>query len=65
MIAREGRAYAIRGGALLPWSFAGYGAPEPLAPHSIADVLTPPSTVAALANGYRPLWIEALVTGKD
>ena len=65
MIAREGRAYAIRGGALVPWSFAGYGAPEPLAPHSIADVLTPPSTVAALANGYRPLWIEALVTGKD
>ena len=31
---------------------------------SIADVLTPPSTVAALANGYRPLWMEALVTGK-
>jgi hypothetical protein len=65
MIAREGRAYAIRGGALVPWSFAGYGAPEPLAPHSIADVLTPPSTVAALANGYPPLWTEALVTGKD
>ena len=63
MIARAERAYAILG-LPSPWSFAGHGAPEPLAPHSIADVLTPPSTVAALANGYRPLWTEALVTGK-
>ena len=65
MIARDGRAYAIRRGALLPWSFAGYGAPESLAPDAFADVLTPPSTVAALANGYRPLWTETLVTRKD
>ena len=25
MIARDGRAYAVRSGALAPWSFAGYG----------------------------------------
>jgi hypothetical protein len=60
MIARDGRAYAVRSGALLPWSFAGYRAPAPLEPGIVADVLTPPSTVAALIGGYRPLWAEAL-----
>ena len=60
MIARDGRAYAVRSGMLWPWSFAGYGAPLPLEPGVIADVLTPPSTVAALAAGYRPMWAEAL-----
>jgi hypothetical protein len=59
MIARDGRAYAVRGTALAPWSFAGYGAPLPLEPDAVADVLTPPSTVAALAAGYRPVWAEA------
>jgi hypothetical protein len=60
MIARDGRAHALRAGALLPWSFGGYGAPAALDPDAAADVLTPPSTVAALARGYRPLWAEAL-----
>jgi hypothetical protein len=60
MIARDRRPYAVRSGALLPWSFAGYGAPEPLAPEAVVDVLTPPSTVAALKTGYKPLWVESL-----
>jgi hypothetical protein len=60
MIARGERAYAVRSGALLPWSFAGYGAPTPLEPDAVVEVLTPPSTVAALKGGYRPLWPEAL-----
>ena len=60
MIARDGRAHAVRAKALLPWSFAGYGARERLDPDGVADVLTPPSTVKALAAGYRPLWAEAL-----
>jgi hypothetical protein len=60
MIARGGRAFAVRGDSLLPWSFGGYGAPAPLAPDAVADVLTPPSTVAALKSGYRPLWAKAL-----
>ena len=60
MIARDGHAYAIRSGALLPWSFAGYGAPAPLEPDAVLEVLTPPSTVAVLTSGYRPLWAEAL-----
>jgi hypothetical protein len=60
MIARDGRAYAVRAGALSPWSFAGYGAPAPLDPGAIAEVLTPASTVAALKGGYKPLWFESL-----
>ena len=62
MIARHGRAYAVRAGAVLPWSFAGYGAPEPLERDAVVDVLTPPSTVGALKAGYRPLWPEAIIS---
>jgi hypothetical protein len=58
MIARDGRPYAIRAAALWPWSFGGYGAPLPLDPDEVVDLLTPPSTVAALAGGYRPVWAE-------
>jgi hypothetical protein len=62
MIARAGKAYAVCSGALLRWSFAGYGEPEPLEPKAVVDVLTPPSTVAALKGGYRPLWPEAIIS---
>ena len=60
MIARDGKVYAVRSGALLPWSFAGYGALAPLEPDVVVEVLTPPSTVAALKAGYKPLWAESL-----
>ena len=60
MIARGGTAYAVRAGMLSSWSFAGYGAPAPLEPDAVVDVLTPPSTVAALSAGYKPLWDESL-----
>jgi hypothetical protein len=60
MIARDGRAYAVRSGALWPWSFAGYRAPAPREPDAVVDVLTPPSTVAVLKGGYKPLWVESL-----
>jgi hypothetical protein len=60
MIARDHEPYAVRSGKLLPWTFAGYRAPAPLDPNSVADVLTPPSTVAALKGGYEPLWPESL-----
>ena len=62
MIARDGRAHAVRAGMLSPWNFAGYGAPEPLDPDAVEDVLTPPSTVAALKAGYKPLWPEAIIS---
>ena len=49
----------LRGGTLRPWSFAGYGAATAFEANAEADVLTPPSTVAALAAGYRPVWALA------
>lgn len=48
-------ARAVRGGATLLWTPDGYGARQPLAPGPV-DVLTPPTTLAALTAGYRPLW---------
>jgi hypothetical protein len=42
----------------MPWSFQGYGPPVTLDTNLEADVLTPPSTVAALAAGYRPEWAQ-------
>ncbi|WP_158817802.1 hypothetical protein [Methylocapsa sp. S129] len=56
MVALEGRAYAIRGDALLPWSFDGYGAPRRRPGEGAAPVLTPASIVSAIAAGYRPRW---------
>jgi hypothetical protein len=55
MISHRGRAALVCGGTLLPWSFDGYGAPEPLSPRARVDLLTPPPVVAVLAAGYRPL----------
>ena len=37
-----------------------YGAPARLESDAVVDVLTPPSTVAALKGGYKPLWVESL-----
>jgi hypothetical protein len=58
-VALDGRPYAVRGGFLAPWSFAGYGALARFDADTDVDVLTPPSTVAALAAGYGPLWAPA------
>jgi hypothetical protein len=55
-VALDGRPHAIRDGVLQPWTFSGYGEAIALDPGAEVDVLTPPSTVAALARGYRPLW---------
>jgi hypothetical protein len=41
-------------GALIPWSPGGYGAPRPRAGDQQVIVLTPSSTVAAIAAGYEP-----------
>jgi hypothetical protein len=61
MIERNGHPCAVRGATLLPWSFFGYGAPEPRPTGERARVLTPPAIVAALTAGYRPRWAEDLV----
>jgi hypothetical protein len=39
-------------GLARPWSLRGYGAT--VAPLDFAQLITPPSTVAALRAGYRP-----------
>jgi hypothetical protein len=54
---RQGATYhALRGAMLLQWSFDGYGAP--VAVSSLEDspiyLATPPSTLEALSQGYRP-----------
>jgi len=56
---RQGETYyAVRAGMLLPWSFSGYGAPVDISTFTTAAVYlaTPPSTVAALLQGYRPVF---------
>jgi hypothetical protein len=45
----------IVGGALWPWGFGGYTEPRPLRRGAGVTVLTPRSTVAAIAAGYAPL----------
>ncbi|MEQ8813408.1 MAG: hypothetical protein RLO51_06815 [Thalassobaculum sp.] len=53
MVAAGGDAYLVRRGRPWRWSFAGY---RPGGPEGGFDALvTPPSTVAALAAGYRPV----------
>ncbi len=56
LIVWEGRGHAVCSGRVAPWSFEGYGAPLTLGSAIEVDVLTPPSTVRALAAGYRPQW---------
>ncbi len=53
MLAADEQSYLVLGGRLLLWTAAGYRA----APHTPigARLLTPPSTVNALAAGYQPL----------
>lgn len=63
VVACGGEALALRGGRLLAWRFAGYGAP--CAPHSRRGsftLVTPPTTVAVLSAGYRPVWHESAGT---
>jgi hypothetical protein len=59
MVARDGRAFAVRGGHLLGWSFAGY---VPVENHEEGqgpfELLTPELTLQALERGYEPVWHE-------
>ncbi len=55
MIRDDARFFALTGNAALLWSPAGY-AGETTRPTGMVTVLTPPASLAALAQGYRPLW---------
>jgi hypothetical protein len=59
MIERDGRAFAVRGKSLLPWSFGSYGEPIERPRRGGANVLTPPSIVRALLAGFAPRWNAA------
>lgn len=56
MCVADAEPFAIFGNRLLPWSFDGYGAPVGMPDGGHLDVLTPPSIVHVLRNGYRPHW---------
>ena len=58
MVAQGGLALAIRGEWLVPWFVQGYGriCSRSGVEHADTFLLTPPSTVAAIRAGYRPIW---------
>ncbi|NTU81842.1 MAG: hypothetical protein HGA45_21110 [Chloroflexales bacterium] len=48
------RPHLVLGDRLLPWRLQGYGVPATRPAGLVIAVLTPPSTVRALAHGYAP-----------
>jgi hypothetical protein len=48
--------FAKRGKNLLRWSFAGYVESVAIGAITTMKLLTPPSIIAILANGYQPRW---------
>jgi hypothetical protein len=63
MIRAGGEPGLLIGGRVRPWSFRGYGAPAPVDPPGRVEVLTPPSIVAAITAGYRPLVHPSALAG--
>ena len=59
MVASANAAFAVKGGELLPWGFSGYRGSAPAASLGDLRLLTPPTTVAVLRAGYRPVWHES------
>jgi len=59
MITLGDKPFAVRAGALLPWAFGGYGAPERQASEP-TRLITPPAIVDVLRQGYEPRWGGAL-----
>lgn len=58
MVSDGAASHAIRRGRALRWSFAGYDRPVDLDAFGTARmrILTPATTLAVLAGGYRPAW---------
>ncbi|WP_338000447.1 hypothetical protein [Chelativorans sp. YIM 93263] len=57
MVERWGRGYALKGGRLLPWGFAGYETPQRPEQSGLGwSLITPLATVAALRQGYCTVW---------
>lgn len=58
----DGEPVLVRADALVPWTTGGYGPPGRRPVRGDAELITPPSTVAALRAGYRPQ-IDPTATG--
>jgi hypothetical protein len=65
MIKMDVQVFAIRDGALLPWSFDGYGKPLHIDENRVLDVVTPEPVLAALRNSYRPNWHDSARQGHE
>ena len=65
MVRQGDRFFALKGQRLLHWSFGGYGAPIPLAALGGAPIfrVTPPTTMAILADGYAPVFHSGIAAG--
>ncbi|WP_412538274.1 hypothetical protein R8Z50_20740 [Longispora sp. K20-0274] len=55
LVRRGERVGLVTAGRFTPWTFDGYGPPEPAPAAEPVAVLTPPVTTAVLSAGYRPL----------
>lgn len=65
VVASGRRAWAKRGAAFLPWSFAGYGPGLATAAlPSALCILTPAATLGALRAGYPPVWHPTAESGQ-
>jgi hypothetical protein len=71
MVRLGGEPGLLLAGQVHPWSFRGYGTPAPAGPPAApaqavpmeVEVLTPPSIVAAIKAGYRPLVHDSALAG--
>lgn len=57
MFALGTQPYVLRDKQALIWSFEGYHPAKALPDDMEVTVLTPPSTILALAAGYQPQWV--------
>jgi hypothetical protein len=55
-VAIEGKAFAVGGDALLPWTPEGYGAHVQRPRRITVEVITPPAILEVLSAGYQPRW---------
>jgi hypothetical protein len=63
MVAADGKAYALKDCRLLPWSFGGYGNARDFSEFEFGiQLLTPPTTIEVLRQGYKPVWHPSIKT---
>jgi hypothetical protein len=55
MVRHTGAVGLLLAGVFRPWSLTGYGIAVPVPSTATLEVLTPPSSVAALVHGFRPV----------